>query len=650
MEVFKGLKELPVKNVKVTNGYWKEKLDLLKNAILPYQLEHAKVTGSIENYKIAAGLSIAEYKSNHNFQLSIVDMGKLLETAGYVLMLDRDAELEAQFDEIIDYMEKAQLSDGYLQTRYIVRGLEGRFKNLEFNHELYHMGMLSEGLLSYYTATGNKKALNIACGMGDCMVNYFGYEEGKIRGYDGHPNVELALVKLFHVTGEKKYFNLSKFFVDIRGEQPHYYDAEWERVERVTGTKVSWAHPPFAYTPRIFEGYGYFQAHKPAEEQDEPVGHAVRGAYFYAGMADVAQETHDSALFEACKKIWDNIETNNIYITGGIGQEPYAEAFGKGFDLPPDNAYNETCASIALVFFAQRMLKSEPNARYADVMEKALYNGIMSGISLDGVKYFYVNPLEVWPYAKYRNDKIHVETQRQPWFDVPCCPPNIARLIGSISSYTYLHSEDEIYVNLYMSSETAFDLACGKIGISQDTNYPWDGKIRIKVSGTGRFTLKLRIPGWSRKITADLNGVRAADRREHGYFIIDREWNDGDKVEIDIPMRCEKVYASPDAYHMNGRVAITRGPIVYCLEEIDNGAGLQGISLPVESQLYESYEADLLGGVVTVYADAFKAISCEGKLYDYNKPAEMKVRIKAIPYYTWANRGEGEMLVWIREK
>ena len=647
---FKGLKETAVKDVTITKGYWKEKFDLLRDVVLPYQLKLAHSTGSIENYKIAAGLSIADYKSNFNFQLSIVDLGKLLETAGYVLLRERDAQLEAEMDEIVGYMDKAQLWDGYLNARFIVKGLEGRFKNLEFNHELYFMGILSEGLLSYFTATGNQTALNVARGMCDCMVKYFGYDKDKIRGYDGHENVELALVKMYRATGEKKYFDLAKFFVDIRGEQPHYYDAEWERVEKVKGSNVSWAHPTATDLQFKVNGYKYFQAHKPVREQDEPVGHAVRATYLYSGMADVALETKDHELFKACKKIWDSIEENNIYVTGGIGQEPFGEAFGKGFDLPPDDAYNETCASIGLVFFAQRMLKAEPNGRYADVMEKAIYNGIMCGISLDGEKYFYVNPLEVWPHADYRKDKSYVKSQRQPWFSVACCPPNVARFIGSIGSYAYLHSDNEIFVNLYMSSHTEFDLGCGRVGISQETQYPWDGRIQLKVNGTGRFALKLRIPGWCHEFKVNVNGAETIGKNENNYLVIEKDWADGDVVEIDIPMPCERVYANPAAYHMNRRVAITRGPLVYCLEEADNGSGLQGVSLPVDSKIVESYEAGLLGGVTAIYADGYKVKPCKGELYSYTRPAEEKVRLKAIPYFVWANREEGEMLVWIGEK
>jgi len=442
-------------------------------------------------------------------------------------------------------------------------------------------------------------------------------------------------VKLARATGEKKYAELAKYFVDERGAEPHYYDVESkERGEK----------------PRPCHKYDEIQAHLPVREQSTIEGHAVRACYLFAGVADVAAETGDAELFEAVKTAWENATTKRMYVTGGVGSTRHGERFTVDHDLPNKSAYAETCAAIALVFWAKRMLEVEGEAKYADVMERALYNGIASGISLDGERFFYVNPLESAG-----------DHHRQEWFGCACCPPNIARLYASLGHYAYSVGDGEAYVHLYAQGSASFMIDGAKdtrVSLDVKTAYPWKEKVRIEVSPDSHdkpveFALALRLPGWCRKPTVKLNGKAVSVKKaENGYLKITRKWKKGDKVDLTFPMPIERVEAHPKVRADAGRVALSRGPVVYCLEEVDNGATLNGICLARDAKLKATFDKALLGGITVITGAAKRRDESKWKADELYKPGSSRLtpaKIKAVPYCVWDNRAPGEMLVWLRE-
>lgn len=637
--------------LKFNNGFWAEKLMLVRSEVIPYQwkalndqIPDAEPSHAIENFRIAAGEVKSEF-AGRIFQDS--DVAKWLEAASYSLAYSRDPELEKITDELINLIEKAQQADGYLNTFFTVERPNERWTNLRDCHEMYCAGHMIEAAVAYYKATGKRKLLNVACRLADHIDSKFGPEEGKLRGYPGHQEIELALVKLYRVTGESKYLNLSKFFINERGKKPYYFDLEAKK--RGKDREENYGN--------IFD-YKYSQSHLPVREQSVAVGHAVRAMYFYSGVTDIAIETGDEELKNVVKRLWENVTRRQMYITGGVGAESHGEAFSFDYDLPNDRAYTETCAAIGLVFWAQRMLHLELDGKYADIMEKALYNGVLSGISLDGQKYFYVNPLEVWPEAcENRYDLKHVESERQQWFGCACCPPNIARLIASVGKYVYSKGDNEVYLHLYTDSIAEFNLLDQKVTITQNTNYPWDEEVNISINCEKpvEFTFGIRIPGWCKNAVLSVNG-KALDLNtalEKGYAKIDRVWNNDDRVKLFLPMPVERIDANPELRNNSGKIAIQRGPVIYCLEEVDNGTNLPDIILPARSELNAEYDKKLLGGVVTITGDALKTDITLWK-EDLYKPVDIEcnkkeIKIKAVPYYAWNNRKPGEMSVWIRE-
>ncbi|ADH61394.1 protein of unknown function DUF1680 [Thermoanaerobacter mathranii subsp. mathranii str. A3] len=640
------LQPIPLKQVKISGGFWSKYAKLIKEVTIPYQWEvlNDRVPGvplshAIKNFRIAAGEMEGEF-AGMVFQDS--DVYKWLEAVSYSLAVYPDPELEKIADEVIDLIARAQQSDGYLNTYFIIKEPDKKWTNLRDSHELYCAGHLIEAAVAYYEATGKKKLLDVACRFADHIDSIFGPEPGKKRGYPGHEEIELALVKLYRVTGEEKYLRLSKYFIDERGEKPLYF--EIEAKARGDEWDEQWA--------------SYFQVHLPVREQTSAEGHAVRAAYLYSGMVDVAVETGDESLIQACKKLWDNITTKRMYITGGIGSSSFGEAFTFDFDLPNDTVYAETCAAIGLVFFAHRMLQIDPDRRYADVMERALYNSVISGMSLDGKKYFYVNPLEVWPEACEKNKvKAHVKYTRQPWFKCACCPPNLARLLASLGKYIYSIRDNELYVHLYVDSEVQTKISENEVKVRQETEYPWDGRIVINILPEREldFTLALRIPGWCKDAKVSVNGeeIDISGIMDKGYAKIKRLWKPGDRIELLLSMTVMRVKANPNVREDEGRVAIQRGPVIYCLEEMDNGPNLNNIVLPKECKFEVKYEKDLLNGVCVIETEAEREDygSWGEELYKVDVNVSYKpVRIKFIPYFAWANRAPGEMMVWVREK
>ncbi|MBS4200440.1 glycoside hydrolase family 127 protein [Bacillus sp. FJAT-49732] len=631
---------------KVTDTFWRRYMDVVRDEVIPYQwealndrVEGAAKSHAIENIRIAAGLAEGEF---HGFVFQDSDVAKWLEAVAYSLATDPNPELEKTADELIDLLGNAQQEDGYLNTYFTVKEPNSRWTNLRDQHELYCAGHMIEAAVAYYEATGKRKLLDIMCRFADCIDSVFGEEDGKIKGYDGHQEIELALVKLYEVTGNEKYLNLSKFFIDERGKQPHFFDKESE---------VRGDTKPFWY----FGSYKYSQSHLPVREQQEAVGHSVRAMYMYAAMADLAFKTGDDKLKTACKTLWDNVTNKQMYITAGIGSSEFGEAFSFDYDLPNDLCYTETCASIGLVFWAKRMLNLEVNSSYADVMERALYNGTISGMDLDGKKFFYVNPLEVWPEACSRHDKRHVKPVRQMWFNCACCPPNLARLIASIGHYIYTERNDEIFVNLYMGNEAIFDIKDKKVYMNQKTEYPWDGTVSMSVSPeeSMKFTIALRIPGWCRNAQLKVNGEKVAiENTVNGYVYLKRTWNPDDQIELILEMPVDRIKAHPSVRENVGKTALQMGPIVYCLEEVDNSPNLPNIFLPKHARLETHFDNELLGGVVVIKAEAnrLKESDWGSALYKAADEKYYPHTLTAVPYYAWCNREPGEMLVWMNEK
>lgn len=641
-----------LKDVELKEGFWEEYGRLVREVVIPYQWEalndripEAEKSYAIHNFKVAAGVAEGEF-NGLVFQDS--DLAKWLEAVGYSLSCNPDPQLEEWADEVIEYIEKAQQKDGYLNTFFTLKRPEEKWSNLLECHELYCAGHMMEAAVAYYNATGKRKLLDVVCRFADHIDEVFGEEEGKLHGYDGHEEIELALVKLYKATGKEKYLNLSRYFIDERGKEPSFFIEEWEK----RGKTAFW-NPSDHSKPDI----SYNQAHIPVREQTEAIGHAVRAVYLYSGMADIAALKRDEGLKKACKALWNNIVTRQMYITGGIGSTHIGEAFTFDYDLPNDTVYQETCASIGLFFFAHRMLLMEAEGSYGDVMERALYNSIISGMGFDGRSFFYVNPMEVWPEASEKNpDRKHVMPVRQKWYGCACCPPNLARLLLSLRQYIYTYSGNTLYTHLYIPSKAEVAVGENKITLEQNTGYPWDGGIRIKLGLEKEMehTLSFRIPGWCRSFSLLVNGeaLSCEGRTAKGFVSVSRLWKDGDEIVIRMDMPVEIIQSHPEVRANAGKVAIMRGPLVYCLEEEDNGTNLSALSINTDTDFQVTAEASLMKGAVSLTGNGFrtKEIGWENSLYQPYRKEEEETEIKAIPYFLWGNRKKGEMLVWMNHK
>lgn len=643
-------------NVTITDTFFNNYRELIRTEMIPYQwkvlndeidvnIERERNDDNIpnlkshalENFRIAAGL-----KDGHHygwvFQDS--DVYKWLEAVAYSLKFHPDEELKKLADDTIHLIGQAQEEGGYLSTYFTIDDPDRKFKRLFESHELYCAGHFLEAAVAYHEATGNSEVLKIAIKLADFLDSYFGSTDGKTFGYDGHEEIEIGLIKLYRLTGEKRYLDLAVFFLDARGVDKDYF----RRQAAVGGTDN-----PVIPGMKLFDPK-YAQDHLPVREQDTAEGHAVRLVYMCEAMADAAYELKDEGLLNACKIIYHNIVDKRMYITGGIGSTYQGERFTYDYDLPNDTMYCESCASIGLFHFMYRMVLADKKAEYADVMERALYNTILGGIALDGKHYFYVNPLEANPTA-YRNDpgKSHVKPVRPEWLGCACCPPNLARCLTSLDKYIYAQDNDTIYVNLFIQNHAEFD--SGKIIIDQITDYPKSGEISFRIKCQGDTLLRriaIRIPSWADSYELQASGMR------DGYAIVDI-----DKPELEInlslSMDITRWYANTMVRADIGKVAISRGPQVYCMEGIDNDGELCKLNLPKTSKLDYRFEENLLGGVGVISADGIK-ITEKGEdspLYRKSNGEDIlktePVKLKWIPYYAWANRGENEMQVWVRE-
>jgi DUF1680 family protein len=522
------------------------------------------------------------------------------------------------------------LSPARSKPAAIGRDIENRWTNLRDNHELYCADHLLEGAVAYFKATGRRRLLDIMLRYVDHIASVFGLGAGQKRGYCGHQEIELALIKLYHVTKDRKHLDLAAYFIDERGSLPHYF--EMEAIARGDDPKKFWA-----------KTYEYNQSHRPVRDQEKVVGHAVRAMYMYTAMADLAAELGDAALKRTCERLWRDLTSKRIYVTAGLGPSAANEGFTKDYDLPNDTAYAETCASVALIFWARRMLNLELDGAYADVMEVALYNGALSGLSRDGTRYFYQNPLE--------SDGTHT---RWDWHPCPCCTMNVSRLVASIGDYFYSVGSDVVAVHLYGGNTAKLTIRGTPVVLQQIADYPWSGEVRIEVSPATpvSFALKLRIPGWARSTVIAVNGTRLeAQQIDRGYFEVRREWRAGDKVELDLSMPTERIYANPKVKTDVGRVALKRGPLVYCLEQIDHfDVPVELLRLPRDAEVGDQVRDDALGGFVRIVADGRKAHMTDWQaLYDHRAPDHKGTRLSALPYYLWSNRGPNSMIVWIPE-
>ncbi|MDE7299981.1 MAG: glycoside hydrolase family 127 protein [Lachnospiraceae bacterium] len=666
---------LSLRDIRITDDFWKKEMELVRTEVIPYQWNalNDNVPGAapsfcMKNYRLAGELNarrrqdpswqqpvwttgifnlVPEDINNreerfYGFLFQDTDFTKWVEAVAYSLTQHPDPELEKLADDAIDVVCAAQLENGYLDTFYIINDQSKIFSNLRDNHELYCFGHLTEGAVAYYEATGKDKLLKAACRYADYIDSFFGPEEGKCKGYPGHEIAEMALVRLYHATGNDRYLALSRFFIDERGKQPYYFDTEVDHPFEAKGE-----NPPLRHF--------YHQAHLPVREQKEATGHAVRAVYLYSGMADIARLTQDESLLGACETLWNNITTQKMYITGGIGSTHLGEAFTFNYDLPNDTAYAETCASIGLVFFARRMLQIKADARYANVMERALFNGVLSGMALDGKSFFYVNPLEVLPKACHEDErKFHVKPIRQKWFGCACCPPNIARLLSSVASYAFTENEDTLFVHLYVGSELTKKVGDNTVTISITSEFPYAGKASVRISApepTG-MTLALRLPDWAEDYSIKgAEGASSAETRD-GYLYLTSTWSGETVISLDFPMRPRIIAANPAVREDAGKVAVACGPMIYCLEEADNGADLHLLSLNCAEPDFRVCPDAILGAPAIKAAGSRRKpqeVSDTSLYHEYRAPETEACTLTFLPYYMWNNRGEGEMTVWVRE-
>lgn len=643
------LKPSHIKKTVIKDSFWSPKIKTVKNQGIPYflkafsnQIEGVPKSYCIHNFEVAAGKKTGNF-GGCVFQDS--DLYKFIEAVGYYLAVESDSEVRQSIDGIIDLIEQAQLKDGYVNTYFIINGIEKRWQNLAAEHELYCAGHLMEAACAYYEGTGNKKLLEVACRFADCIADTFGAAENQIHGYAGHQEIEIGLLKLFEITGEKNYLEVANYFLETRGQNPNYFEQEsiklWESGE--TG-RTDW--------PKIGENYSYMQAHIPLLAQEKAVGHAVRANYMYTAAAHLAGITGNSILLHHLEKIWSNIVTRRMYITGGVGSMVYGEAYTFDYDLPNDIMYNETCASIALAMFSQRMLNITGESKYADIMELALYNGILSGMELDGTKFFYVNPISVWrERCEKRADMEPIKPERQGWFNCACCPPNILRTITGLAQYLYGYDDESVYVHLFAASETEMIIKNIPVQFVQTGNYPWQGDVLLAVhpGQEVEFDLALRIPGWCRTYNLTINGINAGEEAviNNGYVHIKRCYSEGDVIGLNLDIEPEILQCSSKVPFNAGKAALRRGAIIYCMEETDNSNDLWNYVLDIQSPVTSRMEEELLGGIVSLQTEGYKRIAVENeKLYDTASLKKEKCILNFIPYYAWCNRMAGNMQVW----
>jgi len=627
-----------LKNSVICDEFWSPKQRLITDTVIPYQEEilndeipGAEKSHAIANFRIAAGMEQGEF---YGMVFQDSDVAKWLEGVAYSLTVKADADLERRADAIIDIIARAQRPDGYLNTYFTVKEPERRYQNLLECHELYCAGHMMEAAAAYYEVTGKDKLLKVMEAMAANIGERFG--PGKADGIPGHQEVEIGLMRLYHVTGKMEYRELAKYFIDTRGQDPDWFQKEKKRRD--------WTH--FGMDPADTK---YNQSFAPVREQATAEGHAVRAVYLYTAMADLAASTGDESLFLACETLWKNIVEKRMYLTGGIGSNAEGEAFTIDYDLPNDTAYAETCASIGFAFFNKRMLDMTLDGKYADIIELELYNGILSGMQLDGKRFFYVNPLEVNPGVSgklfgYR----HALPERPGWYACACCPPNVVRMLMSLGKYIWSENHGAVFANLFIGGDVELE----KARIHTDSSYPWEGRIAytLEAKTEKQFAFAIRIPAYVKKFSIAVNGENVPYKMEKGFCYLNRAWGKRDRVTLEFAMPVRRIYANAAVRSDAGCAAIKRGPIVYCFEGTDNGGCLQALRLTAKSQFAPKFSEDpVLAGNMVLEGNGIRVMASDA-LYSEEPPKTEPATLTAIPYYTWGNRGLNQMRVWLPEQ
>lgn len=628
-------------NVKLTDHFWTSRIETNRTVTIPASFARCESTGRVKNFQMA---SERKGKFCTTYPFDDTDIYKTIEGASYSLALHPDKKLDHYVDSMITIVGRAQEPDGYLYTARTIDplhvgpwlGTERWVKEQENSHELYNAGHMYEGAVAHFLATGKRNFLNIAIKNADLLVRTFG--PGKRHVAPGHEIVEMGLVKMYRVTGKKEYLDLAKFFIDERGHK------EYNKKSK-----------------NAYENGVYWQDDKPVIEQDEAEGHAVRAMYLYSGMADVAALTGDKEYLAAIDKIWNNMVGKKMYVQGSIGAVGDGERFGANYELPNATAYNETCAAIGNVFWNERMFLLHGNAKYIDVLEKTLYNGLISGVGLDGKSFFYTNAMQIHDGFNHPD----IERERAGWFTCSCCPTNVVRLMPSIPGYIYAQNGKDVFVNLFISGTGDMKVNNKDLKITQQNNYPWDGALAFTVdpASSMELNLKIRIPGWAqnqavpsdlysyqtplnKKVEIKLNGKLVEYQIQNGYAVISKKWKKGDKVEMNLPMDVQRVVATDKLTEDAGKIALQRGPIMYCAEWKDNDGKAANIIIPQNTTFTTAYDASLLNGVTVLKGDV-KAVQVDAGGQNISTANKT---LTAIPYYSWANRGKGEMTVWFPEQ
>jgi DUF1680 family protein len=623
--------------VEIDDDFWNSRLRVNREVTLAHQYEQMQETGRVDNFRKAGDLIDGEFEGR---RYNDSDVYKWVEAASNVLATRDDPELKADLDAVVDAIAAAQTDDGYLNSYVTLECPDDRWTNLGQFHELYCAGHLIEAAVAHHRVTGEEKLLSVATRLADHIAEVFG-PDGKI-GYPGHEEIELALVSLYRETGVERYLDLAKFFVDERGREDSRFAWELEHPDQIAGERTEVYERLYCENGE-YDGR-YAQDHAPVREQDTVEGHAVRAAYLYSGMADVAAETGDESLLDAVETLWRNATERRMYVTGGIGSSYDNEGFTTDYDLPTHDAYAETCAAVANVFWNRRMLELTSEGQFGDILERSLYNGVLSGVSLDGDEFFYVNPLA--------SEGDH---HRRGWFECACCPPNVARLLASLDQYVYLKEEDALYVALYLSNRTETEIGGTSVELEQETDYPWDGTVNVDVAVEEpvSFDLRLRLPGWCDDPSIRVNGdpVDVTANERDGFVSVSRTWRDGDAVTAEFPMPVRQVRAHPSVRPSGGRIALRRGPLIYCVEEVDNDVSPDAVRVPADASFDASFAPELLDGVVVVHGEgtAPTAEAWSGSLYrDRDAVPTEPVEFTAVPYYAWDHREPGQMRVFLQ--
>ncbi len=624
------IREIPLNRVRITDAFWSPRQRLMTDVTIPYmekilrdEVPGAAKSHAISNFRMAAGEETGEF---YGMVFQDSDVAKWLEAAAYSLALKPDKELEARVDDMVALIGRCQQPDGYLNTYFTVKEPQNRWANLLECHELYCAGHMIEAGVALHEAAGKDELLHICIRLADHICDRF----MQVEGIPGHQEIEIGLMRLYRTTGDVKYRDMALHFLDLRGQKPDWFIQHTPK------------HPETHYGDYdiLPEDTIYNQSDVPVRKQTVARGHAVRQLYMLTAMADAAADTGDAELIAACDRLFDNITQKQMYVTGAVGSTAHRESFTVDYDLPSDRCYGETCASVAMTFFAHNMLAIKPDGRYADLMELELYNAALAGMSLDGKRFFYVNPLTVDTRVSgvvpgYK----HVLPRRPAWHACACCPPNLARLIASLGKYLWSEDEDTVYSHLFIGSEV--DTRHGRI--SMESGYPWAGKAAYTIHDGGTFALAIHVPQHAEKLCIQINGEAATGVTEDGYCRIQRDWQPGDRVSVTFEMPVRRIHANPRVRDAAGKVALARGPLVYCVESADHDAALSAIVLPEVAAVHATVE-----DMVVLQADGIAQCASD-KLYSVGAVRTTPVTIRAIPYFAWGNREPGDMQVWVRE-